>query len=325
MGIRIIKTAVAALAAIYTALYLGLVPALSAGLIAILAVEVTRMRGIRIAFVRLVASMVGLFFASLIFLLFGFEIWALSIFVLIAFPILSRLNLKDGIVASSVIVFHMFDRQEVSWHLIGNEFMLLITGLGWALIVNLLYMPREDKALERSRRLIEQLFNRIFTEMGSTLRNPAHLWNGEQLLEAHDVIEKGLRKAESYRENRIWGYERYWRTYYEMRSEQLESIQQMLPLLALVYEKLPQGELLAEVLGSLSEEVMSDVYEGRAERELEELEEVFRGMPLPVSREEFEIRSALLQLCRELERFLSIAKKWKKRRQAQPSSLQAGS
>ncbi len=55
MGIRIIKTAVAALAAIYTALYLGLVPALSAGLIAILAVEVTRMRGIRIAFVRLVA------------------------------------------------------------------------------------------------------------------------------------------------------------------------------------------------------------------------------------------------------------------------------
>lgn len=66
MGIRIIKTAVAALAAIYTALYLGLVPALSAGLIAILAVEVTRMRGIRIAFVRLVASMVGLFFLLLL-------------------------------------------------------------------------------------------------------------------------------------------------------------------------------------------------------------------------------------------------------------------
>lgn len=314
MGMRIIKTAAAALAAIYTALYLGLTPALSAGLIAILAVEVTRMRGIRIAAIRLVASMLGLFFASIIFLLCGFKIWALSLFVLTAFPILSRLSLKDGIVTSAVVVFHMFERQEVSWGLIGNEFMLLVTGLGWALVMNLLYMPSEEKSLQEGKRRLEQLFSAIFTEMSRSLRNPAHLWNGEELLHAHDAIERGAAKADNYRENRLIGYEKYWRTYYAMRREQLDSISQMLPLLALAYEKVPQGELLAEVFDSLALEVMSDVYEGRVERELEELEEVFRLMPLPATREEFEIRSALLLLCRELERFLSIARRLKRKK-----------
>ena len=37
-------------------------------------------------------------------------------------------------------------------------------------------------------------------------------------------------------------------------------------------------------------------------------------MPLPESREEFEVRSAILQLNRELMHYLSIAKKQKKHR-----------
>lgn len=61
MGIRIIKTALAAIAAIYTAVYLGLEPPLGAGILAILGVEVTRMKGIKSAFVRFIASVLGLF------------------------------------------------------------------------------------------------------------------------------------------------------------------------------------------------------------------------------------------------------------------------
>ncbi|GGF89619.1 aromatic acid exporter family protein [Paenibacillus abyssi] len=317
MGIRVIKTAVAGLAAIYTATYLGLEPALSAGLLAILGVEVTRMKGIKGAFARFMASVLGLFFASMIFTLLGFEIWALSIFILIAFPILARMQLQGGIVTSSVIVFHVFQSKEVTTALIGNEIMLLVTGLGWATIINMLYMPKEEKNLAELRRDTEQKFSAIFAHMSSTLRDPAHLWHGEELLQVYDTIELGLKRSEVYEENRMWRYETYWRIYFEMRSEQLESIQQMLVHLALAYEKVPQGELLSEVLTHLSEEVKSDVYEGKVERELEDLEERFRAMPLPATRDEFEVRAALLQLSRELERYLSIAKRWKKRKKAQ--------
>ncbi|XEC92608.1 aromatic acid exporter family protein [Paenibacillus tarimensis] len=314
MGIRVIKTAAAGLAAIYTALYLGLEPALSAGLLAILGVEVTRMKGIKSAFARMMASVLGLFFASLIFALFGFEIWSLSLFILIAFPILSRMKLKDGIVTSSVIVFHVFERKEVTTALIANEVMLLLTGLGWALIVNLLYMPREEGNLAALRDRTESMFSGIFVQLSNTLRDPQKLWNGEELLEAFDAIDQGIRRTEVYEQNRMWRYEKYWRTYFEMRSEQFESIQQMLALIALVYEKVPQGELLSEVFLHLSQEVKSDVYEGKVERELESLEAKFRQMPLPATRDEFEVRAALLQLCHELERYLSIAKRWKRKR-----------
>ncbi|MFS0722365.1 aromatic acid exporter family protein [Paenibacillus sp. 1P07SE] len=314
IGIRVIKTAIAGLAAIYTAMYLDLSPALSAGLLAILGVEVTRMRGIRNVAARMLASVLGLFFASLIFTLFGFEIWSLSIFILIAFPILTRLKLKEGIVTSSVIVFHVFERQEVTMALIGNEIMLLVTGLGWATVVNMLYMPREDHKLQKLRHEVEATFSTIFHELALTLQNPRHVWNGEELLQAGDQIKAGLERASSYQENVLWRYESYWRTYFEMRSQQLESIQQMLTLIAFVYEKVPQGLLLADVLLHLTEEVKSDVYEGTVERELDELEERYRQMPLPQTREEFEVRAAVLQLCHELERYLSVAKRWKKRK-----------
>ncbi|MBW7456563.1 aromatic acid exporter family protein [Paenibacillus sepulcri] len=318
MGIRVIKTAIAALAALYTAHYFGLDPALSAGLLAILGVEVTRMKGLKSAFVRFMASVLGLIFASFLFIVLGFHLWTISIFVLLAFPILSRLHLKDGIATSAVIVFHIYAREEVTGALIVNEVLLLLTGLGWATVINLIYMPKDEKRLTSLRHETERLFSDIFHYMGQTLRSPSLVWNGEELLKAGQVIDEGIKRADMRKENRLWGQSddswKYWPTYFEMRRQQLESIQQMLVLLAFVYEKLPQGELVAELFESLPDDVKSDVYEGSIERKLSGLEGRFRAMALPVSREEFEVRAAILQLMHELERYLSIAKRWKKQK-----------
>ncbi|MCQ6560193.1 aromatic acid exporter family protein [Paenibacillus mendelii] len=325
MGIRVIKTALAALAALYTATYMGLETPLSAGLLAILGVEVTRMKGLKSAFVRFVASVLGLFFASIIFALLGFHLWTVSLFILIAFPLLSRVHLKDGIVTSAVIVFHIYAKGEVTGALISNEIMLLLIGLGWATVINLLYMPKEDKRLNELRHLTEQKFGEMFEHMGTTLRNPSHIWNGEELLEAGDAIEEGLRRAELKMDNRLWGQDmntvRYWQTYFEMRRQQMDSIQLMLVQLSFVYEKLPHGELVAVLFEHLAHDVKSDVYEGNVERSLTDLEARFRVMDLPVSREEFEVRAALLHVMQELERCLAIAKRWKKHKRGMKQEI----
>ena len=324
MGIRVIKTALAALAALYTAHYLNLQPSLSAGLLAILGVEVTRLKGLKSAFVRFMASVLGLFFASLLFMLLGFHVWTISIFILLVFPVLSRFRLKDGIVTSAVIVFHVYASEEVTTAIIGNEIMLLLTGLGWATVINLLYMPKEEKRLLELRRLTEEKFSVIFHYMAQTLRSPSLVWNGEELLEAGNVIEDGTRRAELNVENRIWGqdgdYWRYWPTYFDMRHQQFESIGQMLVHLSLVYETLPQGELVAELFDLLSDDVKSEVYEGAVEQNLSQLRGRFRSMPLPATRKEFEVRAALLQLMLELERYLAIAKRWKKQKKSQKTA-----
>lgn len=313
MGIRVIKTAIAAIAAIYTAIYLELTPALSAGILAILGVEVTRMKGLRSATVRFVASVLGLFFASLIFTVLGFHHWVVAIFILVTFPILSRFQLKDGILTSSVIVFQLFSYGHVTVDFIANEIMLLLVGLGWATAINFIYMPKDEHELMAIRSRLEEDFSTIFREMAITLRNPEHLWNGEELLDAHGTIEQGAQRSVRNRENRIWGQETYWPTYFEMRGQQLYSIQQMMAELSLVYEKWPQGELIAELLDQLAGDVKSDVYQGKAEQMVFDLMRSFRGMELPHTRDEFEIRAALFTLLHEVDRYLAIAKRLKKK------------
>uniref|UniRef100_UPI000FD8F0CA aromatic acid exporter family protein n=1 Tax=Paenibacillus kobensis TaxID=59841 RepID=UPI000FD8F0CA len=289
-------------------------PPLSAGIFAILGVEVTRMKGVQSSLIRFVASVLGLFLASVLFETLGYEIWTVSLFILVTFPLLARFQLKDGIVTSSVIVFHVFDHGHVTPELIGNEVMLLMAGLGWATIINLLYMPAEDKKLKQMRDETEQLFTSLFEQIARTLRDTSYVWDGRELLDAHRAIEQGMRRAAVSRENRFGRGGRYWEVYFVMRKDQLESIQQMLVLLAFVYETLPQGGQLADVFESLGDDVKSDVYEGNAERQLEDLEQQFRSMELPKTRQEFEVRASLYQMCRELHRYLEVAKRNKRKK-----------
>ena len=88
----------------------------------------------------------------------------------------------------------------------------------------------------------------------------------------------------------------------------------MLDLVAQVYQKLPQGALVAVIFEDISQTVKEDYYTGEAEKDLQELETQYKRMPLPESREEFEVRSAIFQLNRELMQYLAIAKKQKKHR-----------
>ncbi|MNQ94923.1 hypothetical protein D3C85_1104630 [compost metagenome] len=134
-------------------------------------------------------------------------------------------------------------------------------------------------------------------------------------MEVSRVIERGASLAKRSMDNTLLiGGDPYWRVYFYMRGEQLESIQRMMDLVAQVYQTLPQGEWVAGIFEDISQTVKEDYYTGDAEKRLQELNARYKGMPLPESREEFEVRSAILQLNRELMHYLSIAKKAKKHR-----------
>jgi uncharacterized membrane protein YgaE (UPF0421/DUF939 family) len=314
MGFRVIKTAVAALAAIYTAFLIGVDNPLSAGLLAILGVETTRWRGIKSVFARFMASLFGLLLATLLFEFIGFYIWVLAVYILIAYPLQARTGLKDGIITGSVIVFHLFARGEVNPHAIVTELELLAIGLGWATVFNLVYMPKESNALSILRKKTEEGFSDIFRYLASHLRNPDLVWNGEEVLRTESAIEEGIEVSQRARENRLIHQDEPWQHYFQMRRQQLESIQLMMESVAFVSRHVPQAELIAVLFDRLTEDVKSDYYEGETERMLTELEKSYRGMPLPASRDEFETRSALFHLSRELRRYLAIASREKKRK-----------
>ncbi len=313
LGIRVVKTAIAAVIAVFLASMFSLQFATSAGLLAILGTDVTRKRSLRTAFIRSVASIVGLLFGVFIFQLFGFALWVIGVYILAAYPILARLKLKDGIVTSSVIVFHVFSLKSVAPPVILNEIFLLLIGLGSAMCVNLAYMPRSDQRLRELRILTEDLFAAILMQLSRHLKFRDAIWDGKELIQAQDAIAEGLELTARSSENQLFVHEEYSRTYFGMRRDQLDSIQRMVQLVAQVYETVPHCVLAAELFEALSVDVRSEYYTGNVESRLAELERRFREMALPQTRAEFEVRSAVFQLCLELERYLSIAKSKKKK------------
>lgn len=313
MGIRVIKTAIAAVMAIYIADWLSLSSPLSAGLLAVLGVDVTRKRTIRNAFQRYASSILGLLFAALIFIIFGFQIWVIALFILISYPVLARIKLKDGIITSSVIVFHVFSEGQISLDILINEVLLLTVGLGAGTLINLIYMPGSEEKLEKSRARLEQLFSDIFTYFAKHLRETNTVWDGRELLEATDQITVGLMLAKRSSENSLFRSDHYWYVYFLMRQQQLESIHRMVDIIARVYTILPHGHLVAEMFEELSEDVKTKYYTGKVADMLEQVEQQFKQTNLPVSRSEFEVRSSIMQLALELKNYMSIAKSQKQK------------
>ena len=308
MGFRVIKTAIAALLAILIADAFAIKGALSAGLLAILGVEVTRKRSLQTISARFFASLLGLFFACVLFAVLGFHYWVLALYILIAFPAISKANFKEGIVTSSVIVFRVFDGQDLSADTLISQTLLLIIGLGSAMLVNMIYMPAGYEKMTEIRRKLDGLFANIFIHYARTLRDPSYIWDGAEIIEAGEAIKNGTTAAKRAMENQMLSPDEAWHLYFVMRRQQLETIQNMMQLIACVYQKLPHGEYVAELFEQLSQDVQEHKYTGRTEKMLRELEQNFKLMELPASREEFEIRSAILQLCRELSSYLKTGR-----------------
>ncbi|WP_135551160.1 aromatic acid exporter family protein [Paenibacillus cymbidii] len=315
MIIRVIKMAIAALLAVYAAEWAGLASAPSAGLLAVIGVDATKRRSLKGAAARLLASVLSLCFASLLFIVCGFHIWVIAAFVLVVYPLLVKAKLQDGVVSALVVMLHLYVAQRTDYDMLAGELSLLLLGLGIATVVNMLYTPNADRKLLVLRKQTERLFGHIFYEIGGYLKNKDHpLWDGQEVLQAEETIRKGTELARHNEENALFRPEHDWAVYFAMRKLQFESIERMLELSAQVTETLPQGAAVAELFELLNEDVRSDYYTGNAETKLAELEHAFKTMPLPAARAEFEVRSALLQLCIELRNYLSIAKRRKKRK-----------
>ncbi|MEW9698868.1 aromatic acid exporter family protein [Paenibacillus sp. SI8] len=315
MGFRVLKTALAVVIAMYLAHVLGIKSPAAAGLLAILGIEVTKKKGIENSLHRIAASVLALLVGSFMFWMFGFHAWVVGIFVVIVFPILHRLGISEGTVTGAVVMFHLYAYETAAPLAVWNEIALLLIGLGTATLINIAYMPKTNKTIECHKKRTEELFSVIFLKIAQHLRDNSIIWDGKELLEVGEEIERGAAVAKRTAENSlIFGGDPYWRVYFYMRGEQLESIHRMIGLVAQVYQTLPQGELVATIFEELSVSVKEDYYSGVAEKDLQELDHRYKEMPLPASRQEFEVRSAILQLNRELMQCLTIAKKQKKQR-----------
>ena len=107
-------------------------------------------------------------------------------------------------------------------------------------------------------------------------------------------------------ENTFFQKETYYDSYFKMRAEQNEILKRVVPMLLHLPGTFPQSKMVAnfvEKIGVALDENNSaiDLLE-----DIRELKTTFEKMDLPKTRDEFEVRAALLIFINEIEKFIKI-------------------
>ncbi|WLR43862.1 aromatic acid exporter family protein [Bacillus carboniphilus] len=310
IGHRTIKTGLGTVIAIMIAQWLGLTNFSSAGILTILCIQVTKKKSIQSAWERFLACSFAIVFAFVFFEGIAYHPVVIGLLLLFFIPTMVVIKATEGIVTSSVILLHMYSYGEVTFEHVANEALLIFIGIGVALIMNL-YMPSLEGELHKYQVKLEEQFERIFLEVENYLRTGESHWNGRELTEVDRILKKAKSLAFRDVENHFLREENLYYHYFKMREKQFEIIERSLPIITTISLNVEQGEMLADFVHELS----CNIHPGNTAKKyiwkLNEMRKKFQEMPLPSSREEFEVRAALFHFVYELEQYLSLKNQFK--------------
>lgn len=312
IGLRTVKTAISATLASIVAQSLGLLYPTSAGIISILSVTNTKKTSIYTGFYRLVSLAIATVIAMVCFSILGFNAIAFGIYLILFIPVTVYFKLSDGIVVSSVLVTHYWIEKTLSWQIIGNEFLLMIIGVGFALLVNS-YMPSIEKRLKNDQRLIEEMFREILTEMSEYLNQEQQEFQLiNQCDELKEMIKKSEQWAKEHTENQLVSPDYYYIEYFTMRKIQRKLLKEMLMILQKISVEPEQVANIGQLL-QLTGATFSESNDGKVIlNKIDSVYKEYKEKELPKSREEFENRANLFQFLQIFQSFIEIKSEFSK-------------
>ncbi|PTI36792.1 aromatic acid exporter family protein, partial [Staphylococcus succinus] len=191
IGFRTIKTAIGMALGIIIAKLIGLDNFASSAILVVLCIKHTKVHSVQAIVSRFVSCLMILAIGSLIFNLLGQHAIVLGLIVLLFIPLTVVFNVQEGVVTSCVILLHVFNAKTIDMHLIFNEILLLVIGLGIAFLMNLI-MPSLDSTLKQYKQQIEDQFTSIFETYSKTCQNPS-----QTLDISFENLKFTIRKAKS--------------------------------------------------------------------------------------------------------------------------------
>lgn len=306
IGFRTLKTGIGAAGAMILAEIIGLTFSASAGIITILSIQNTKKASCEIAFRRLVATVVALAIGGGLFEILGFNPVVFGMYIILFIPLAVKLKVTEGIVPASVLVTHLLGNGDVTVNLIINEMLLMIVGVGVALVLNL-YMPSIEKELLKDKRCIEEKMYEILMDMSFAIRE-GKLQEGEnhKMKELKAYLEIGKKRAHQHSNNYLINEMAHYEKYFEMRNGQFQVMEYMFKHFDKLFMSVEQGVKVGELTRQLAESTKGRVTVEELMSQLEDLRLSFKKSELPKGREEFENRAMLYQFLNDMELFITI-------------------
>lgn len=309
MGYRTIKTAVGAGLAMWIAIMLQLEFATFAAIIVIMCIETTKKKTLYTIKDKLFATILSLILGMVAFELLGYHPIVFALFILLFMPILVKTRIQSGFITSMVVLLHIYTVQEASLDIFFNELAIITIGFAIALLVNSI-MPNFKKDIETLKFQIEEKYSTILFEFHTYLKDKNRMWNGQEIIEAENIINQAKSTIIQDIENHLLREENKDYHYFKMRADQLEILKRMITIVSIVSTSelhVRQKEMLADFFLNISQNVRSNNVNIALEK-LSAYEESIRETELPKSREEFEVRANLFYLNFEIKNYLTIKK-----------------
>ncbi|MEO4052509.1 aromatic acid exporter family protein [Solibacillus sp. CAU 1738] len=310
IGYRTLKTAIGASLAIAIAQFFDLHFFSAAGILTILCIQPTKKKSVHAVYTRFVSSIIGILLAFLFFETLGYNPIVFGVMLVLFVPTIVSLGVSAGFVSSAVIIMHIYTEAHFTWALLANELSLMAIGYGVGLAVNM-YMPDIRQQLDRYRLQIEANYQKIFSEIAQYLRNGDTLWDGKELIDSVNILNKAKALAFQDVENHLTRKDNIYYVYFDMREKQLEIIERVLPKITTLPVIVQQSELVAVFMEDISEHVHSGNTASHFREKLDDVKEEFAKMPLPNDHQTFIAMAALYQFIEEMDAYLEIKQSFK--------------
>jgi uncharacterized membrane protein YgaE (UPF0421/DUF939 family) len=310
IGYRTLKTGIGTAVAISIAQWFQLDNFVSAGILTILCIQNTKKKSVNASWSRFLACVIAMVISAAFFEFITYHPAVIGLLLLVFIPITVALNIKEGIVTSSVIILHIYSAGKVTPGLFQNELGIIVIGIGIALVMNL-YMPSVDKKMIEYQEKIEANFYKIFCEMINYLRTNDSQWDGKEITETEQLLKEAKTIAFKDVENHFLRHENLYYLYFKMREKQFEILQRILPIATSISLTVEQGHRIAEFLDELSDHIHPGNTALFYLKKLYDMKVEFEQMDLPKTREEFETRAALYQFVQEMEQYLLLKSSFK--------------
>ncbi len=304
IGLRTTKTAIAAGLSMYLAQSLGLLYAPAAGIIAVLSVGNTKKTSLFTAVGRLISLAIATALAFISFHLLGYGPVGFVLFLFLFIPVAVYFGLTDGIVVNSVLVTHYMMEGTFALPLIGNAFLLMIIGIGFALLFNL-YMPNGEEKLHEAQLVVEQTFKSLLKDLAQSFMTGTDVLPS-QCVSLFDQIKEGQYQAKIHQENQWVSSTGYYEAYFTMRQTQARLLMDMTEILQHIQVEEAYLLTFQSVLRYTADTFHENNDGQLILAKIEALHADYRQKPLPQTRSEFENRAQLFQFLQTFKSFIEV-------------------
>ena len=298
--------------AVYIAQTLRLDYAVSAGTVTLLTLMTSKWQTIRLSAARLVTFIITALMAWIVFSHIR-SIWiAYGILLALVAFIAEAFGGRATISVNAVVAAHLLLDQDISPAAVWNEFQLVLIGVVLAVILNLFHANSFHK-----RKIILDMRD-AETGLQSILRDLSAYLSGNEMRETvwGDIralelrIQSYIKSANEYRENTFHSYSEYYLSYFEMRYNQCQILQNLHEELVKIRNMPSHAVMLAEYLLYLADCVIEINHPTQQIARLNGILEEMRGRELPKTREEFETRAMLYHILMDIQDFLDLKAKF---------------